>query len=178
MAETTNYKLYVVDEGTEKFIDWRLKLAGTAESNMVKIDEALKDLADAINNCAVKSESGVVPIESGGTNANNAADALDELGAMWRKTPVLKVTSDITLSEENAERLLICTDNCASVVLPGGMPVGTVVTVAAVDVDVVFAAGSGATIVSQDSMTTLEAGGAATVCYAETGKWYIWGALA
>ena len=48
MAETTNYKLYVVDEGTEKFIDWRKKIAGETNSNFTKIDEALSKKQDEI----------------------------------------------------------------------------------------------------------------------------------
>ena len=44
MANTAHYDLYVTDDATEKFIDWRQKMnsaTGTTDSNMVKIDNAL-----------------------------------------------------------------------------------------------------------------------------------------
>lgn len=46
MGETTNYQLYVTDDDTTKFKDWREKLNGTTDSNMVKIDAALADKAE------------------------------------------------------------------------------------------------------------------------------------
>ena len=38
MSETTNYGLYISDDNTERFIDWRGKINGEADSNMTKID--------------------------------------------------------------------------------------------------------------------------------------------
>jgi len=43
---TTNYGLYVTDDLTEKFADWRDRMGGTQDSNMVKIDRALGEKAD------------------------------------------------------------------------------------------------------------------------------------
>ena len=47
MGETTNYKLYIEDDSSTKFIDWRTKINGSTDSNMVKIDIALGQKADS-----------------------------------------------------------------------------------------------------------------------------------
>lgn len=47
MAETANYGLYVTDKDTDRFIDWRKRINGETDSNMVKIDEALQGKADS-----------------------------------------------------------------------------------------------------------------------------------
>ena len=46
MGETTNYQLYVTDDDTTNFKDWREKLNGTTDSNMAKIDSALAEKAE------------------------------------------------------------------------------------------------------------------------------------
>lgn len=46
MAETKNYKLYVTDDSTTNFQDFRRQLAGDTGSNMVKIDEILAGKSD------------------------------------------------------------------------------------------------------------------------------------
>lgn len=46
MSETTNYKFYLTDDSTEKFLDWRKKMNGTENSNMIKIDTALGEKAN------------------------------------------------------------------------------------------------------------------------------------
>ena len=47
MNETTNYKLHLTDDNTEKFLDWREKMNGTENSNMIKIDTALGEKANS-----------------------------------------------------------------------------------------------------------------------------------
>ena len=47
MNETTNYKLYITDNEEEKFANWREKMNGTQDSNMIKIDAALSEKADS-----------------------------------------------------------------------------------------------------------------------------------
>lgn len=44
MSETTNYHLYLTDDSSTKFLDWRNKMNGTEDSNMIKIDNALADM--------------------------------------------------------------------------------------------------------------------------------------
>lgn len=46
MSETTNYKLYLSDDPTEKVQEWRKKINGPENSNMVKIDTALGEKAE------------------------------------------------------------------------------------------------------------------------------------
>lgn len=45
MAETINYQLFLTDDNTMKFRDWREKINGMNDSNMVKIDTALSQKA-------------------------------------------------------------------------------------------------------------------------------------
>lgn len=46
MATTTNYGLYITDDSSTKFIDWRKQMNGIDDSNMTKIDAALNELKD------------------------------------------------------------------------------------------------------------------------------------
>lgn len=46
MSETTNYKLHLTDDSTERFQDWRNAMNGPDNSNMVKIDAAIGEKAD------------------------------------------------------------------------------------------------------------------------------------
>ena len=46
MSETTNYGLYLEDDASANFMNWREKMNGTDQSNMVKIDTALGEKAD------------------------------------------------------------------------------------------------------------------------------------
>ena len=46
MSETPNIGLHLTDDSTERFADWRDKMNGPANSNMVKIDEAIGGKAD------------------------------------------------------------------------------------------------------------------------------------
>lgn len=47
MSETTNYKLHLTDDGTEKFQEWRNAMNGPSDSNIVKIDTILGEKADS-----------------------------------------------------------------------------------------------------------------------------------
>ena len=46
MSETTNYGLYLTDDSSENFLDWRRKMNGAENSNMTKIDAALNGKAN------------------------------------------------------------------------------------------------------------------------------------
>lgn len=46
MSETTNYGLYLEDDASANFMNWREKMNGSGQSNMVKIDTALGEKAD------------------------------------------------------------------------------------------------------------------------------------
>lgn len=47
MSETANYGLYLEDGDTARFADWRKKMNGEDDSNMVKIDTALGEKANS-----------------------------------------------------------------------------------------------------------------------------------
>lgn len=46
MPYTSNYNLYVEDDNTTKFLDWRKQINGSDSSNMTKIDTALSEKAE------------------------------------------------------------------------------------------------------------------------------------
>lgn len=47
MSNTPNYNLYLTDDSSTRFQDWRNKMNGPVDSNMTKIDEALGQKADS-----------------------------------------------------------------------------------------------------------------------------------
>ena len=46
MSKTTNYGLYITDDSSETFLNWRKKMNGLNESNIIKIDRLLGQKAD------------------------------------------------------------------------------------------------------------------------------------
>lgn len=64
MGETINYGLYVEDDDSVLFKDWRKKINGSTNSSMVKIDALLKALFDQGISEITRTESS----ESGGEN--------------------------------------------------------------------------------------------------------------
>lgn len=46
MSQTANYNLHLTDDSSEKFLDWRERMNGTSDSNMMKIDAALGEKAN------------------------------------------------------------------------------------------------------------------------------------
>ncbi len=104
LAYTPNCNLYIDNAQSTKFVEWIDKLAGPNNSNMVKIDNALKDALSkansaydlALNNKFNEHKHNasditggtfstnvlpVVPIFKGGTGAVTAPAALENLGA-------------------------------------------------------------------------------------------------
>lgn len=53
MSETQNYQLYLEDNDKELFLNWRQKMNGPNESNMVKIDRVLSEKADKSRDVSV-----------------------------------------------------------------------------------------------------------------------------
>lgn len=47
MSSTKNYGLYLTDDSSTRFLDWRNQMNGVDDSNMVKIDTALGKKADS-----------------------------------------------------------------------------------------------------------------------------------
>lgn len=58
MKTTENYGLYLTDDSSEKFLDWREKMNGLDNSNMTKIDEALTEKAQHSTTVATVLKSG------------------------------------------------------------------------------------------------------------------------
>lgn len=66
MAETINYNLYVESNDQVKFREWREKVAGENDSNMVKIDNALAGKQDKLtgtNGATVDNENNTVSVD-------------------------------------------------------------------------------------------------------------------
>lgn len=58
---TTNYGLYLTDDSSTRFYDWRKQINGTSDSNMIKIDTVLGNKADnSVSIIATLSASGWV----------------------------------------------------------------------------------------------------------------------
>ena len=47
MSRTKNYGLYLTDDSSTRFLDWRNQMNGVEDSNMTKIDAALGEKADS-----------------------------------------------------------------------------------------------------------------------------------
>lgn len=47
MSNTPNYNLYLEADSTTRFLDWRQKMNGTEDSNMMKIDTVLGEKANS-----------------------------------------------------------------------------------------------------------------------------------
>ena len=47
MSNTPNYNLYLTDDSSTRFQEWRNQMNGTENSNMVKIDAALGEKANS-----------------------------------------------------------------------------------------------------------------------------------
>ena len=103
MSETAKYNLYVEDGSSVPFLDWRKKINGTSNSNMVKIDTALAGLDSAILDTQTKAQ------EYAGAAENNAKSYTDKQIAAI-PTPNVSVqidAHDTNTSAHNDIRLLI-----------------------------------------------------------------------
>lgn len=47
MSSTKNYGLYLTDDSSMRFLDWRNQMNGVEDSNMIKIDTALGEKANS-----------------------------------------------------------------------------------------------------------------------------------
>ena len=65
MSTTTNYGLYITDDSSETFQNWRRGMNGVDDSNMIKIDNALYQKAD-------KSKSETATLLSSAWTGENA----------------------------------------------------------------------------------------------------------
>lgn len=99
LSKTTNYELYVTDDGSARFQDWRRQMGGTENSNMVKIDAALGE----------KANSSIAVSATLLSSAWNGVDApftqslsIDGLSAAQNGT--ISVSHDATAAQREAAR--------------------------------------------------------------------------
>ena len=65
MSNTPNYNLYLTDDSSTRFQEWRNQMNGTENSNMVKIDAALGEKA----NSSVAINTNLLATDWGGVEA-------------------------------------------------------------------------------------------------------------
>ena len=100
MSDTTsNYGLYITDDSSEKFLDWRTKMNGTENSNMVKIDEALSEKA---NNSVIVSTTLLASAWTGVDSPFTQELAVEGLGET--QNGIISVSHDATIVQRDAAR--------------------------------------------------------------------------
>ena len=117
-SKTTNYELYLENDSSTKFQDWRKQMNGEDDSNMVKIDKALGEKANssvAISGTLLASAwAGIdspftqeLAVEGLGANQNGTISVAHEATAEQREMARLAMLSIVGQSEGS---LTIATD--------------------------------------------------------------------
>ena len=122
MNETTNYKLHLTDDNTEKFLDWREKMNGTENSNMIKIDTALGEKA----NSSVAIYTTLLASAWAGVNAPFTQELTVE-GLTATQNGVIDVAHDATVVQRELAREAMLsvigqTDGTLTIAADGEMP--------------------------------------------------------
>lgn len=122
MSETPNYGLYLEDDASTRFQEWREKINGTENSNMVKIDTALGTMAQksgkVVGTLLASAWSG---IDSPFTQTL----AVEGLGADQNGT--ISVAQNATIEQRDAARMAMLavigqTDGALTIAADGEMP--------------------------------------------------------
>ena len=118
MSETANYKLYITDDSGEKFLNWREKMNGTADSNMIKIDAALSKKANnsvIVNSTLIGSAwEGTAPpftqelLIDGLTDTQNGMISMSQSATAEEREMVREATLTV-IGQENG-KLIIAAD--------------------------------------------------------------------
>lgn len=122
MAETTNYGLYLEDDSSAKFKEWREKINSSANSNMIKIDTALSGKADkSIFVPSVLTASAWVGVD------NPFTQVIAVRGLTANHNGSIHVAQEATFEQRNAARLaMLCvtgqTDGYLTISADGEMP--------------------------------------------------------
>lgn len=106
MAETVNYGLYVSSDEQTKFLEWREKIAGETDSNMKKIDAALKAHDDALAEKQGKltgTAGQVVGFDAGGNVVAQDAPEGGVASFSGRKGAVVPQAGDYTAEQVGAK---------------------------------------------------------------------------
>jgi len=99
MSETTNYKLYLTDDSSERFLDWREKMSGQDDSNMIKIDNALGKKAN--NSMAIQT---VLPASAwAGVSMPYTQELLID-GLTAEQNGVISIAHDATADQRDIAR--------------------------------------------------------------------------
>ena len=99
MSETTFYHLHLTDDSSEKFQDWRNKMNGPQDSNMVKIDAALGEKA----NRSTAVHATLRASAWGGTRAP-FTQVLDITNLSETQNGIISVSHDATAEQREAAR--------------------------------------------------------------------------
>ena len=94
---TANYNLYLEDDGTTRFLDWRQKMNGSGDSNMVKIDTALSEKADSS-----VSVDGVLLASAWAGDSAPYSQSIDVRGLTSEQNGSISVSQDITAEQLEA----------------------------------------------------------------------------
>lgn len=122
MSETINYQLYLTDDSSERFQNWREKMNGPDDSNMVKIDTALGEKAKKSSHITgVLLSSAWSGVDSPFTQTL----AVDGLTADQNGT--ISVAQNATIEQRDAARMAMLaiigqTDGTLTIAADGEMP--------------------------------------------------------
>ena len=94
---TANYNLYLEDDGTTRFLDWRQKMNGSGDSNMVKIDTALSEKADSS-----VSVDGVLLASAWAGDSAPYSQSIDVRDLTSEQNGSISVSQDITAEQLEA----------------------------------------------------------------------------
>lgn len=103
LSTTTNYNLFLCDDKTKKFKEWREEINGTDNSNMIKIDAALGEKANKSDTieAVLYADSW-----SGETNPYTQHIAVDGLGANQNGSIAISHSADIEQRNNARDALL------------------------------------------------------------------------
>ena len=122
MAETPNYGLYLEDDASTKFKDWREKMNGSDNSNMVKIDTALGEKAQKSDQI-----TGVLSASAWSGVDSPFTQTLAVAGLTANQNGTISVAQNATIEQRDAARMAMLavigqTDGTLTIAADGEMP--------------------------------------------------------
>lgn len=122
MAETPNYGLYLEDDASTKFKDWREKMNGSDNSNMVKIDVALGEKAQKSDQI-----TGVLSASAWNGVDSPFTQTLAVAGLTANQNGTISVAQNATIEQRDAARMAMLavigqTDGALTIAADGEMP--------------------------------------------------------
>lgn len=122
MAETPNYGLYLEDDASTKFKDWREKMNGSDNSNMVKIDTALGEKAPKSDQI-----TGVLSASAWSGVDSPFTQTLAVAGLTANQNGTISVAQNATIEQRDAARMAMLavigqTDGALTIAADGEMP--------------------------------------------------------